>query len=496
MARTAGVAPLLLTLDPAKREPLHRQVYRELRRAILDGRLAPGARLPSSRALAQDLQLSRNTVLQAFEQLVVEGLLEGRVGSGTRVATALERPGGRREASPRAGGPPPSARARALLAVPRRASLVEGTARAFTPGIPVYDDFPRAVWAALASRCWRRGGRALLDGGPAAGDPELRVALAEYLGRVRGVRCEPGQVLIVSGSQQALDLSGRVLLDPGDAAWIEDPGYHFARGALVAAGATLVPVPLDEEGMCVAVGRAAAPAARLAYVSPSHQFPTGVTLSLARRLALLRWARETRAFVLEDDYDSEFRYAQRPLAALQGLDTEGRVVYTGSFSKVLFPGLRLGYLVAPPGLVDAFLAARTFADGGPPSASQATLAAFLAEGHFERHVRRVRASARERQDVLLEAAHRDLRGLLEVSPADAGMHVVGWLPPGRSGAEVQRKAAARGVDALPVSFFALRKPARDGLVLGYAGLSPREIRAGVQALARALASSTFGPGAR
>jgi GntR family transcriptional regulator/MocR family aminotransferase len=496
MGRTVGVAPLLLTLDPRAREPLHRQVYRELRAAILDGRLSAGVRLPSTRSLAGDLAVSRNTVLQAYEQLVVEGFLDGRVGSGTRVAAALTHPSGRRPAPRGSGEARLSQRARALLSVPRGASLVEGAPRAFTPGVPVCDEFPRAVWAALAARSWRTTGPALGEAGSVAGDPALRRAIAEYLGRVRGVRCEPDQVLVVSGSQQALDLSARVLLDPGDEAWVEDPGYHFARGALVAAGTRLVPVPLDEQGLCVDKGRASAPAARLAYVSPSHQFPTGVTLSLARRLALLRWAAEARAYVLEDDYDSEFRYAQRPLAALQGLDTQGRVVYTGTFSKVLFPGLRLGYLVAPPALVDAFLAARTFADGGPPLASQATLAAFMEEGHFERHIRRVRARAHERRDVLLEAAQRELTGLLEVAPADAGMHLVGWLPPHRTGAQAQRRAAAHGVDALPLSFFSLRPLKRDGLVLGFAGVSPREIRAGVRALAAALLPSTFRAGAR
>jgi GntR family transcriptional regulator / MocR family aminotransferase len=488
LGRSASVAPLLLRLEGS--EPLHRRVYRELRAAILEGRLAPGGRLPSTRSLAADLAVSRNTILQAFDQLVAEGFLDARVGSGTRVSAGVASGQGARvvarPTAPRRAGPPPSRRAGSVLAVPRRASLLTGAARAFTPGIPAFDEFPARLWASLSARAWRRGGRSLLEGGPAAGHPGLREALAEYLGRSRGVRCDAAQVIVVAGSQQAIDLAARVLLDPGDEAWMEDPGYHLARGALAGAGALPIPVPVDQDGLDVGAGRRLAPRARLAYVSPSHQFPLGVTLSLPRRLALLRWAVQAGAYVLEDDYDSEFRYAQRPLASLQGLDTHGRVLYTGTFSKVLFPGLRLGYLVVPPELVDMFVAARTFADGCPPSVSQAVLAAFVADGHFERHIRRVRALARERQEVLVETARRLLAGRLCVAPAPSGMHLMGWLAPGRSDTQAQRRAARHGIDALPLSFFALRPPARAGLVLGYAGLPPREIRAGVQALSEAL----------
>ncbi len=252
------------------------------------------------------------------------------------------------------------------------------------------------------------------------------------------MRCEASQVIVVNGAQQAVDLAARVLLDPGDTAWVEDPGYQGARGALIAAGIRLAPVPVDAEGLDVRRGARAAPGARLVYVTPSHQYPLGVTMSLNRRLALLEWASASGAWILEDDYDSEYRYAGRPLAALQGLDTAGRVIYVGTFSKVLFPALRLGYLVVPPELVDAFVAARALADRHSPSVTQAALADFIDGGHFARHVRRTRALYAERQAALVRAAQRTLGGLLEVAPAEAGMHLMGWLPVG-----VDDRVAAR-----------------------------------------------------
>jgi len=308
----------------------------------------------------------------------------------------------------------------------------------------------------------------LLGYGEPAGHRPLRQAIAAYLGAARAVRCSWEQIVVVSGSQQALDLAARVLLDPGDEAWVEDPGYAGARAALAGSGARVVPVQVDEEGLDVAAGETAAPGARLACVTPSHQYPSGVTMSLERRLALLEWADRAGAWVVEDDYDSEYRYSGRPLEALQGLDPSGDVVYVGTFSKVLSPGLRLGYLLAPPDLTGAFVAAREFTDRHPPQVEQAVLADFMAEGHFGRHVRRMRSLYAERRAALLESAERELAGLLDVVPAEAGMHLVGLLPEGEDDREASRRAAAAGVEAPPLSAFSQAPSRAGGLVLGYA----------------------------
>lgn len=358
---------------------------------------------------------------------------------------------------------------------------------AFRPGIPALDAFPRDLWARLAARLYRQSRFDLFSYGDPAGHPPLRRAIAEYLRAARGVNCRWEQVIVTSGSQQALDLAARVLLDRGDTAWVEDPGYFGARGAWMAAGIRCVPVPVDAEGLSVAQGELSAPQARMAYVSPSHQYPLGVTMSLARRMALLAWARRCSAWIAEDDYDSEFRYAGRPLAALQGLDTGGRVIYIGTFSKVLFPALRLGYMVVPAGAVDAFAAARALADRHPPGPSQALVAEFLAEGHFARHIRRMRTLYAERQAALVSAARRECAGLLEVAPADAGMHLVAWLPKGSIDREVSRRAAAAGVSAPPLSaYYHHADAARPGLLLGYSSVNRRKIQEAARRLGAAM----------
>jgi GntR family transcriptional regulator/MocR family aminotransferase len=312
------------------------------------------------------------------------------------------------------------------------------------------------------------------------------MAIAEHLRAYRAVRCSWEQVLVVSGSQQALDLCARLLLDQGDAAWIEDPCYLGARAALSANGACLVPVPVDGEGLDVACGEALRPDARLACVAPSHQYPTGATMSLPRRLALLAWASRTGAWVVEDDYDGEFRYSGRPLSSLQGLDDGGRVIYIGTFSKVLSPALRIGYAVVPPGLVDAFANARSLADRHPPVPGQAVLAEFIAEGHFARHLRKMRRLYAERQQVLVDAAEDVLGGLLEVRPSGTGLHLVGQLPDGADDAEVSRRLAVGGVEAPPLSAHRLSASGTPGLVLGYAAFDNTAIRDGIGRLAGVL----------
>jgi GntR family transcriptional regulator/MocR family aminotransferase len=302
----------------------------------------------------------------------------------------------------------------------------------------------------------------------------------------RGVHCSPDQILLTIGAQGALDLATRVLLDPGDTAWIEDPGYSGARGALLAAGVHSVAVPVDREGLDVDAGRQLGPEARLAMVTPSHQFPTGVTMSLSRRLALLEWSRETHGWIVEDDYDSEYRFSGRPLEALHGLDRAGRVLYIGTFSKVLFPSLRLGYLIAPPELLTGLIAAQNFLAVHLPLLEQLALTDFLVEGYFARHIRRMRQLYKERRDALAEALTRELGGKLEITVPEAGMHLAVWLPAGMSAQAVARRAAASGVHVLPISAFSQRPLQRDGLVLGFANSSPQELRAGAHALALAL----------
>jgi GntR family transcriptional regulator/MocR family aminotransferase len=495
MAKRRAVVTIgTLGLDRASGVPLYRQLYDGLRETILSGRLRPGARLPSTRTLAGDLQASRNTVLAAFGQLLAEGYLEGRVGAGTTVAHTL--PETHLRARPEAAGlgrpgRRPRLSRRGALLVGTREALARGaiTARPFRPGLPGLDAFPFDLWTRLVARRWRGVPRQLLDYGDPAGYAPLREAIAAYLGEARAVRCEAAQVIVVTGAQQAVDLAARVLLDPGDTAWVEDPGYPGARGALVAAGIRPAPVPVDAEGLDVRRGARRAPGARLVYVTPSHQYPLGVTMSLHRRLALLEWASTSGAWVLEDDYDSEYRYAGRPLAALQGLDAARRVIYAGTFSKVLFPALRLGYLIVPPELVDAYVAARALTDRHSPSVTQAALADFIDGGHFARHIRRTRALYAERQAALVRAARRSLGGLLEVAPAEAGMHLMGWLPAGVDDRVAARAALARDVDALPLSSFRARparRGARGGLMLGYAAYAPREIEEGCARLAAAL----------
>ena len=484
--RPAAPAALLLPLDAGSGTPLYRQLYDGLRASILSEQLPAGAVLPSTRVLAAELGVSRNTIVLALDQLSAEGYIESSQRSANRVARALPA-----RARPAAGGAPPRAvrplseRGRAIAALPMPGLALGGTPpRVFRIGVPALDEFPLSLWGRLSSRRWRQP--PALGYGDPAGYAPLREAVAEYVRAGRGARCTAEQVIVVSGSQQGVDLAARVLLDPDDPVWIEDPGYPGARSALYAAGARLVPVPVDAEGVAVERGRALAPQARMAYVSPSHQFPLGVTMSASRRLDLLRWAGEAGAWILEDDYDSEFRYDARPLACLQGMDGEGRVIYIGTFSKTVFPALRLGYLVVPDPLIDVFRAARATADRHSPTVDQAVLADFLAEGHFARHVRRMRRLYAERQDVLLRGIRTRLDGRLAAEPSAAGMHLVGWLPDGVGDQGAAARALAAGVETPPLSRYAINPPDRGGLLLGWAGYSPAALEEGLRRLADVL----------
>ncbi len=479
-------------LRPEQSTPLYQQLYDYLRAAILSGQLAQGMKVPSTRTLADELGISRNTVLGAYDQLLAEGYLETIEGRGTFVTHVLPEQylsSGTR--LPRAQPPAPTAhhisrRAQAVVDAPTM-SEPRGERRAhnaFQTGLPALDHFPFDLWGKLVARHAHRLTPQAMNYQDVAGYRPLREAIARHVIVARQVRCAPEQVIIVSGSQGGLDVAARVLLDPGDAAWIEDPGYLGGRNALLAAGAKLIPIPVDRDGLIVDAGVERAPRARVAYLTPSHQFPLGVTLSLRRRLALLDWARQAGSYVLEDDYDSEFRFAGRPVASLQGLDGGERVIYVGTFSKVLFPALRIGYLIVPPELVGAFIALRRATDYHLPYLEQAVVADFIAEGHFARHIRRMRTLYASRRAALLDAARQRLP--LEIDAPECGMHLVGWLPDGIQDQLAAERAAAYQVATLPVSRFAL-EPTRPGLVLGYAPVDEEDIPGGVARLAEALA---------
>ncbi len=485
------MASLLLHVDDGAEVPLHRQIFDGIRNRILAGEVAAGVRLPSSRQLAIELGVARSTVLQALDALIAEGFLVSRAASSVCVAPEL--PVAREFAAVRrvaATGRMPrlSAVARLLLATPTGAPRLGAAPRAFRPGIPALDLFPAALWARIAARTHARAGFALLEGGDPAGHRDFRAAVAAHVSAARGVRCTSEQVFVTAGTQPALEEILRLVLDPGAAAWIENPGYLGTRRAVLTARGRAIPIRVDAEGLDVGEGVRRAPDARIALVAPSHQYPLGVTMSLARRMALLAWAARARAVVVEDDYDCEFRHRGRPLTALQGLDEAGCVIYVGTFSKTMFPGLRIGFLVAPPALLKVFAAAR--ADGFAPASAleQEALAAFIEEGHFATHLRRMRVAYRERSAALLAALQSDCGGVLTPRSGDAGMQLTAELDPAISDRAVRAAAAQRGVEVAALSEYCLGAERRNGLVFGFGCVRPAEMRAGTRLLAEAIAA--------
>ncbi|HEY2511577.1 MAG TPA: PLP-dependent aminotransferase family protein, partial [Polyangiaceae bacterium] len=444
-----GLGPVV-TVNRRDARPMHRQIYEGYRAAILEGRLHAGQRLPSTRTLAADLRVSRIPVVTAFAQLVAEGYVESRVGAGTHVTGSLPA-----VAFPRAKQDRRAPRPGPRRIPPSPLAPHEGPWLAlrgpFRLSQPALEEFPAALWARVFSRQARRMSPRQMSYGDPQGLPVLREALAAYLRTFRSVACDAGQIFVVSGSQQALVLAWRALFAPGDKVWMEEPGYGGARDALLLAGAKIVPVPVRDDGLDVAAGVRRAGRARGAYVTPSHQYPLGVAMSATKRVQLLEWARRSGAWIVEDDYDSEYRYEGQPLSSLHGLDRDARVVYTGTFSKVLFPALRLGYLVVPADLVTRFRELREAMDIFPPPLPQAVLAELIVEGHFARHLRRMRAVYAERREALVAALTRELGDVVSVVGEAAGMHLVVVLPPGMDDVEVARRAARRGISAAPLS---------------------------------------------
>jgi len=476
-----------LGIDRSASKPLYQQICDAFREGIVERRLRAGQRVPSTRALAASLEISRIPVLCAFDQLLAEGYLESRVGSGTFVSSAL--PDDARLLAPaavrsdrRPGARSTAQRPATVLRSPPQPWL-DGFG-AFRMSEPALDHFPFTAWSRLVARHSRGIPLRSSNYGSPMGDLRLRQGLAIHLRTARAVRCEAEQIMVVSGSQQALEITARVLLDPRQPVWVEEPGYGGARDALAMAGARLVPVPVDDEGLNVAAGIKRCRHARAAVVTPSHQYPLGATMSASRRLQLLDWAQEAGAWIIEDDYDSEYRYESQPIAALQGLDRDARVVYIGTFSKVLFPALRVGYLVIPSDLVDRFSAVREAMDICPPAFHPAVLADFIAEGHFARHLRRTRLLYRERRRALVESLRTLGRGW-QVVGAEAGIHLVARCDR-RADRPVALRAAREGLWVMPLSTCYLGTPVHHGLVLGYGGTAVAEIPKAVQRLRRVI----------
>jgi GntR family transcriptional regulator / MocR family aminotransferase len=473
-----------LVIPLAQGEPLFRQVYGGLRRAILAGTFRSGDRLPSTRDLAEQLGISRTVVVLAYELLLAEGFVVGRGGSGTYVAAGVSAARVRSPARPAQlrlsrYGAAAAAMASTIGFPPPRPKLLRYD---FAYGRSDVDCFPFEAWRRILRRRANLVRVKELDYGPAAGSTALREAICAHLRRSRAVACEPSQVVVVNGSQQALDLIARVLIEPGAVVAIEEPCYQGTREVLRAAGARLQPMRVDREG----IDPAALPdRGRVAFVTPSHQFPTGAILPLQRREALLAWARRTNAIVVEDDYDGEFRYAGKPLESLQGLDTDGRVIYVGTFSRTIFSALRIGYMVVPKSLLPAVTAAKWLCDRHTPTLEQETLAEFIGSGLYERHLRRVRRRNAARRNALLEALKTLMADRTEVTGADAGAHVVLWPKRRISEESAIAAAAARGVGIYGVAGYFLRRPVT-GFLLGYARMRETDIREGVRRLAEVL----------
>jgi GntR family transcriptional regulator/MocR family aminotransferase len=491
MAKRRGSFELPLPLRPPG-TPAQRWLYSALRSEILSGRLRTGARLPATRDLAAQYGLARGTIVNAFEQLKAEGYLDCAVGSGTFVSSLLPEEVLQVRGESREPSPVPRRRRFRLSNYGRHVHLFSGfehrPSRAFRCHLPALELFPVDTWAKLSVRRAHRLSHYQLMGCPALGFLPLRKAIAEYLTLSRGVQCSAEQVAIVSGAQEALDLVSRLLLNHGDTVCMEDPGYPGARFVFRAIGARIRNISLDEEGL--STQDLPRQGARLVYVTPGHQFPLAMTMSLARRLALLEWARTSGAFIFEDDYDGEFRYSGRPIPAMHGLDRHGVVLYAGSFSKVMFPALRLGYLVLPRDLIEAFEAAQSITTRHAPMADQVVLTDFIVEGHFGRHLRRMREVYAERLSVLLEEARLRLAGLLEVSNVEAGLQTTGWLGSGIDAALAAEAAARRNVEIMPLSVYGTSRATRGALHLGFAAVEPKEIRRGIRELAIVLESLT------
>ena len=459
-------------LDRRSRTPLTRQIYMQVRSAVLSGALRPGTRVPSSRTMAARLGVARASVVLAYEHLLAEGYVESRQGSGTFIANDLTGLASRRRIAPRARRRAVPTSAQTFSDFERAA--VQSDARPFNTGRTLIDARTAETWRSLTHRAVRRLGANDFGYTDPAGLAELRANICDYLRAARAVRCDPEQIVITAGTQQAIDIAIRVLLVPGDEVWVEDPGYPLTHAQLLLAKVRPHPIPVDAQGLVVDAGLRKAPRARAAFVTPSHQFPTGVALSMARRLELLAWARQSGAFIVEDDYTSEFRYSGPPLASLQGLDDTEQVIYVGTLNKALFPGLRIGYAVVPRALLQAFTGARYLIDRQPATLQQTVVSEFMQQGHFAAHVRRMRQLYREQRDALAEILMQRAAGRLDVAVPDQGMHLVAYLCDASSDIAIEAAAQRAGIVVRAISRFYRAARPRRGLMLGFSGF-PRQL---------------------
>jgi GntR family transcriptional regulator/MocR family aminotransferase len=464
-------------IDRTSGQPIYRQLHRLLQQAILTRELAAGAKVPSSRLLAAELGVGRNTVTQVYEQLALEGYVSSATGRGTFVADSAPDEILFDDAPPAAAA---SADTRSTLST-RGARLISGAGvskrqgGAFMPGVPDVSRFPSRVWNRLHAKYWRKPLPHLLTYAPGGGHAGLRHALAHYLRTSRSVRCTPEQIVVTTGIHQSIDLAARLLADSGDTIWTEDPCYWGVRSVLQVSGLDLKAIPVDAEGIAPTPADIASPP-KLMLVTPSHQYPLGMVMSLARRRMLLEYARQHRCWIIEDDYDSEFRYGSRPLASLQGMDPAGQVIYVGSFGKTLFPGLRIGYVVVPEALADSFATASAELYREGQLLQQAVLAEFIEQGHFTSHIRRMRALYGQRRDAMLATIAGRYGNTLAIAGGDAGLHLVLKLPKEIDDRALAAAALAEDIVVRPLSgYYARRRDAESGLLIGYACVPDDEI---------------------
>lgn len=467
---------------------LYRQVYESLRESILTRRLRVGTRLPSTRLLAKELNVSRNTVINAFEQLIAEGFLIGKQGAGTFVADELPddllkfRISKSLDKKKNASKNKISRRGQRILDAPFVFSFEPQRPCAFALGVGTSDPQSIKIWKRTASKNLRKMSRLFSSHSETAGYFPLREAIAEYLGASRGIRCEASQIIITSGAQQGVDLTARILVDENDEVWVEDPNYPENRGALIGAGVKIIPVPLDKEGINLTEGARRSARPRAVYITPSSQFPLGTVMSLARRLEILEWAERENAWIVEDDENNEFRFDGKPLAALQGLDTTGKVIYIGTFTRALFPSLCLGYVVVPPNLVAPFKHALAFTTSHTPLFEQVVLNDFIREGHFGRHIRRIKTLYVEKQRYLKDLIANELGEFIEVKNTNAGMHLIGWLKNGLNDYQIAKAALRKGIYVSPLSSYCTVEKLPDALLFGYTSIEKSEMREAILSL--------------
>ena len=477
----------IVKLDARKKQPIFRQIYDGIRDAILTTRLAKGAPLPSSRELAKELNVSRMTVVNAFDQLIAEGYLASRRGSGTFVSWELpeERQMVRFRPTPTRTSVAAKSSAKSYLS--KRGNFyrqqsewipsIADQLKPFCPGVPALDEFPMEIWNKLGRQRQKQSSAEELSYGDPAGYRPLRKAISKYVQEYRGVRCDPDQVMIVAGTQQAIEVASKLLLDPGDEVLFEDPGYRTARCAIAANGGKIVPMPVDQQGADVESGFRRAPGARMIYVTPSHQYPMGVTMSIERRMELISWAQRNRSIIIEDDYDSEYRYAQHPIPSLQGLDSADQTIYIGSFSKVIFPALSMGYAIVPKPIASTFSAALGLVSRPPSKQNQIILYDFIRLGHFGRHLRRMRKIHQLRRTALIDSIEQHLGDKLQIIGADAGLHATARVLTKHNDSTLARRIDSLGVVIRNLSAYSYsKKNSHNGLIFGFACATPKQLK--------------------